>query len=345
MTTAVLLLWGADRGAILQAAQEVREQLVGGDRAALAAFNHERFEAPYLRSFGPVVRACAQVAMGAPQRLVEVSDPEDLGKQARGQAEDDPTPSGDPQQTLLAYVATPNPSTLLLLTSTGLRANAKLVKAVQAHELGQARRFELPDARDAETAIQVLARDRGVELGHGAAQALVHNAGASLGEALVAFENALAHAGTNRIEVVDVAAVVHDETETDVFALSDAIGRGDARQALALLAQLFARGEGDVGTAQRTFGLLVRHFRLLFTAKASGRDAVPALGLPPFIAKKYVAQARGSDEPRLRRAYAGLTRLDDDFKGGSTLGSRLPYLLMQRWVLDVCGALPGTTPR
>lgn len=342
---AIVLLWGADRGAILAALARLRETLVGGEAAAMAAFNHERFEAPYLRSFVPVVRACAQMPMMTSQRLIELSDPEELGKHARGQPDGEVLPTGDPLAALLDYVAEPNPTSVLAITSTGLRSTSKLVKAAAASPHAEARRFELPNADEAASAIAAVARERGVRLDRDAADVLVRSAGVTMGEVVIAFNKALAHAGTTHVRVADVQAVVRDASEPDVFALTDAIGRGDTKQSLGMLAGLFTKGESDVGAAQRLFGLLVRHFRLLFTAHAAGRNAARALGLPPFIANKYVAQAQATDERRLRRAYAGLARLDDDFKGGSALGGRMPYLLLQRWILDVCEALPRTQPR
>ena len=66
---------------------------------------------------------------------------------------------------------------------------------------------------------------------------------------------------------------------------------------------------------------------------------------PPFLQRQYEQQARGFSEQRLRTAYAALVRLDSDLKGGSAAAYASPFMAIQRWILDTCGALPGVDPR
>ncbi|MEE9382170.1 MAG: DNA polymerase III subunit delta [Nannocystaceae bacterium] len=348
-SAAVVLLWGPDRGAIRDALASLRASVLGekgSPGASLSAFNHERFDAPYIKSFLPVLRACGQMPMMADRRLVEVSDPEEVAKHAKGQDDDGSgRRSSDPLTELLAYIQSPNAAVVLVITSSGVKSTSKLVKAVQASGSGEVRRFEAPNQRAAVARLAQAALEQGRRIDGPAANALVQAVGTSWDELRVALDRALAHADDQQVGVHDVEAVVVDTSSADVFALTDAVGSGNTTRALQLLAAMFPRGEQDVGASQRLFGLLVRHLRLLFTAHVTGRDAPRALGLPPFIAHKYVDQARRTDDARLRVAYAGLARLDGDFKGNSSLGSRLPYLLLQRWILDVCGGLEHCEPR
>ncbi len=339
----VVLLWGDDRGAISAALEALREQTLrpGGRSNGMEAFNHERFDGPYTRESADVLTACAQLPMLSPWRLVELSSPELFGKQVGGE---EPANVID---ALVDYVASPSPSTVLVMTSSGLRANSKLVKAVGKAEHAVARRFEIPKDQDAVARLTTEARARGVQLDRNAAAALVQAVGGAQAEVEAAFERAIAHAGSDRVTVSDVAAVVTDSREANVFELTDAVGQGDHARALGLLARLFAGGERDFGTGQRVFSMLLRQIRLVFATQAAGGDA-SRLGVPPFVARKYEQQARRVDEAKLRAAYKGLARLDAEFKGGEP-GSRLayesPYLVLQRWILDVCGAMPGVERR
>ncbi|MEZ4451723.1 MAG: hypothetical protein R3B09_19815 [Nannocystaceae bacterium] len=148
-----------------------------------------------------------------------------------------------------------------------------------------------------------------------------------------------------QVRLGDVQAVVTQSREADVFALTDAVGRGDVHEALRLLAVMFAAGEKETGAAMQLFALLTRHMRLLMTARAHGHDFGRVAGLPPFLVSKYEAQARGFSIDRLRATYAGLARLDSDLKGGSHVAYASPLMALQRWILDVCGALPGVERR
>lgn len=336
----IVLLWGDDAGAIQDALRELRTEVLGD--GAMAAFNHERFDAPYTASITPVLQACAQVPMLASRRLVELSAPEAFGKHVGG---------GDASaalDALVTYAASPSPSALLVITSTALRANARLVGAIGRSAHGEARRFELPDDGDAAAGVRALARARGIEVAPEAVERLVRAVGPARAELEAALERARAHAGSDRVGPENVDAVVVDTREANVFELTDAVGRGDHRRALELLARTFTGGEKDFGTGQRVFSLLLRQVRLVFAASVVRGDLASALGVPPFVARKLVDQARRTDPTRLRAAYKGLARIDAELKGGEP-GSRLayesPYLVLQRWILDVCDALPGTEPR
>ena len=102
------------------------------------------------------------------------------------------------------------------------------------------------------------------------------------------------------------------------------------------------RAGTEIGQANMALSMLVRQIRLVATVKASGGRAAKA---PPFLIRKLETQASRWSEARLRRALAGLARLDRDLKGGSAIVAREPYLALQRWVLDACATLPGVEPR
>lgn len=340
----VMLLWGDDRGAIHEALARLRERVLAADGAVagMEAFNHERFDGPYAQSIADVITACAQLPVMASRRLVELSDPDAFGKHAGGED------AAAAMAGLLEYLESPSPTTVLVITTTGLRANAKLVKAVSKSEQAVAHRFEVPKDEDATSQLVSDAHGRGVELDRAAAMALVKAVGGAQAEVESAFERALAHAGGDHVTLADVRAVVTDVRDANVFELTDAVGRGDVNGALTVLAQLFGGGEKDFGVGQRVFSMLLRQVRMVFAAKVARGNVAAALGVPPFIARKYEDQARRIDEARLRTAYGGLARLDAEFKGGepgSKLAYESPFLVLQRWILDTCGAVPGVEPR
>lgn len=344
-SASVTLLWGDDRGAIQNALVELRAKILrpDGTDTGMEAFNHERFDGPYTPSIAAVITACAQLPVVAPRRLVELSSPEAFGKHVS--ADDDPARAVD---ALVEYIAEPSPTTVLVITSTGLRSNSKLVKAASKSKAAIALRFEVPKDADAVSTALDLAKARGLSLDRRAAAALVDAVGGASSDIQSALERAAAYAGGEPIGVDHVQAVVKTTREANVFELTDAVGQGDHERALVILARLFSLGEKDFGTGQRVFSMLLRQIRMVFAARAATGDVGATLGVPPFIARKYEQQARRIDESQLRRAYRGLSRIDAEFKGGepgSKLAYESPYLVLQRWILDVCGAMPGVEPR
>jgi DNA polymerase III delta subunit len=140
--------------------------------------------------------------------------------------------------------------------------------------------------------------------------------------------------------------VVSHTREQVIFELTDAVGMGDRDRALSVLDGIFQESAlAEIGQANMVLAMLTRQIRLVFTATVTKGGLEDAAGVPPFVARKLRAQAQRFDEGRLRTAYAGLARLDSDLKGGSAVAGRSPRLALERWILDVCGGVPGTDPR
>ncbi len=346
----VYVLYGDEPAAIRAVVEQIRRTVIPPDDAAatsMAAFNHERFDGVDVRSASQVLEACQQIPMMSKHRLVELANPGDLGSKRGSSDEGGPTSTRDgAMAALAAYIASPSPTTVFVIHGAGIDGRSKLVNA--AKKAGWAHKFAGLE-RDSDALDYVIdeigRRQRTID--NDAARGLVAAVGKKQTELLEAIDRVVLYVGErSAITSADVGAVVAKTREADVFALTDAVGRGQHHEALSILAAMFRAGEKDASTSMRLFALLTRHMRLVFAAKFAPRGQAPAvLGLPPFIANKYLQQAGQFNEPRLRSAYAGLVRLDHDLKGGSYVAYQSPYMSLQRWILEVCQALPGVEPR
>ena len=352
---AVYLLWGEDSGAIKSVITALRAAVLRPDGVStgMEAFNHEQFDAPYVHAAAEVLNACAQVPMMAERRLIELTSPEDFGRHKRAEELDGETKPleskrDDAIAALIGYLAEPNPTTTLVISSSKLKGTSKLVKAAKKAAKGGAGIVEakLAPAGEREAVDDLLdeAKRRRIPLTVEGAHALVHAVGTSMSELVPSLERALAFADGALVDREHVEAVVATTREANVFDLTDAVGRGDQRRALEVLARMFHTSERDPGQAMRILGMLLWQTRRLATVKFSAKPAA-ALGIKPFAVRKLEDQARRFDERRLRAAYAGLARLDSDLKGGSKLAYESPYMALQRWILDTCQAMPGVDAR
>lgn len=347
----VYLLWGEDSGAIKAVIAALREAVLrpGGVSTGMEAFNHEQFDAPYVLAAAEVLNACAQVPMMAARRLVELSSPEDFGRHKRaeeldGEAKPLESKRDDAIAALIEYFAAPNPTTTLVITSTKLKGSSKLVKAGKKAKAVVEAKLAPASEREAVGELLDEASRREIPLTSDGARALVNAVGTAMSELLPALERARAFAEGQRVGREHVEAVVATTREANVFDLTDALGLGDHRRALEVLARMFHANERDPGQAMRILGMLLWQTRRLATVKFAANPA-RALGLKPYALRKLEDQVRQFDERRLRAAYAGLARLDADLKGGSKLAYESPYMALQRWILDTCQALPGVDPR
>jgi len=327
----VYVLYGTELAPVREVLQALREVvLVGG----LEAFNHERFEGRRIDAVAPVLEACAQLPMMAERRLVELSDPDQIDK---GKDEKDRR-----AMTALAdYIAAPSPTTVLVVIG-GVDGRSKLVS--RAKKTGVTLRCDpLKRDNDATAYLQGLARARGLTLASDAAHALVAAVGLGQSGLDTAFELAQLHAGDGcDVTLADVEGVVAQTREAVIFNLTDAVGIGDLANALTILDELFRQSSTPpIGQANMVLAMLSRQIRLIMTAKVAKGSIEQAAGVPPFVARKLAAQARRFDEDRLRAAHRGLVWLDRGLKGGSATVVRSPQLALQRWIMEVCGGVPG----
>lgn len=338
----VYLFWGSEPAPITEHLAAVRKAvLVEGTEA----FNHERFSGREVDGVGRVLEACAQLPMMAPHRLIELSDPEAIGK-GRGAA----SIAKAAMDALVRYMAEPSPSTVLVITSSGIDGRSRLVGTMKKRGGGAVKFEALKRDGDAVSWILAHAARHTIDLSRREAMRLVELVGTSPSDLMAALDRASLYAGAGKpVDRASIDAVVEHTREAVIFELTDAVGMGDAAKALAVLAQLFHDSPtSPVGLTNQALSMMIRQIRLVFAASfaGSGRGRIEAVvGVPPFVAKKLASQARGFSETRLRRAYAGLARLDRDLKGGSAAVARAPYVALQRWILDVCDALPGAAAR
>jgi DNA polymerase-3 subunit delta len=217
---------------------------------------------------------------------------------------------GDLQRRIAAYLETPNPDCLLILTSARpLPSIVPLVrKAGRVVEASRGRRSDLFSWLKRE------AKDRDLRLQGEAMTALVE----ALGEERMALasaldELALALGRGARVGAGEVRRQFQGRAETKIFAFLDAVSSRDIGPALSALHRLLAQGESP----QALLAALARHFRLmLLVAEAPPAQAAQVLGLSPWRAQKIQGQSKGFSVPELAEAYRALARADHRMKTG-----------------------------
>lgn len=159
----------------------------------------------------------------------------------------------------------------------------------------------------------------GVRLHPAAATALVARVPASLDLLDQELGKLAAYIGVGgEVGAEDVQALVAPSREESVFLLMDAVGEGRAHDAFTLLSQLRLQGEEPLGL----MALLARHVRLLaqagdVLAAGGGPDRlVAAAGLPPFVARRLLAQARRFGEADVEAALEALWESEWAIKSG-----------------------------
>ena len=123
------------------------------------------------------------------------------------------------------------------------------------------------------------------------------------------------------IEPEDVELLTADIGQGNIFAMVDALGNQNGRQAMSMLQRLLEGKESGM-----IFPMVVRQFRLILLARevldngGNKNDVARQLKLPPFVADKLYLQARRFTLPELEAIYRQLLEIDKAIKTGKVPG-------------------------
>ena len=225
-------------------------------------------------------------------------------------------------------LAQPVPDTVLVLVVRG-KALKGLTKIVEAAG-GECREYPAPKPWELPKWTAGRARELGLTIDKDAASALVGTAGPSQQALSRELEKlALAVHPKTTITADDVAEHAAGDAVPKAYDLADAVVVGDVRAALALGEDLVASGERPAGLVfpvVRSLRQVHGAVRLLQSG-ASEKQVAGELGMPPWMAKKTLAKARGADRESLERALCVFADLELGFRGDSPLDDETAFSL------------------
>lgn len=224
------------------------------------------------------------------------------------------------------------PADAAVVLHVAAAAPAALAKAVREAG-GRVEDHPSLDPGEVEAWLRRRARTLDVALEPEALAALATAVGADLERADRELEKLRAYAGGARVSESDVRTLVSGAVEQDVFELTKAVVRQDARAAVRVLERLLDSGEPPL----RLHGLLVWQFRLLLVAAGVKSDreldrALAQTGLSRGAVQRWRREASGIRPSLVRRAYESLYAADLAIKTSVD-----PRSVFQLLVLDLCG--------
>lgn len=286
--------------------------------AADIDFNLDSFDGDNARA-SDVVGACNTLPFASERRLVIVKNVEKMSK--------------DAQEEMVAYIADPSPTTVLVMVAAKLAKNTRLFKAVDRQ--GGASEYSAPRKSEYPGEVQRLFADKGKQIPLRAAELLVNAVGYDLRRLSVEVEKTVAYVGGKaRITIEDIEEVASTTAETSVFEYLEALGNRDCRTSLRLLAGLIADGESVHGI----HAMSIRLIRDLITARAMidrGQGSLPgiarAVGRPDWQVKQLPRQAQGFTADQLADILRAAASAEAEMKT-----SRDSRLVLELWVVKVC---------
>jgi DNA polymerase III subunit delta len=222
----------------------------------------------------------------------------------------------------------PTPDTVLVLVVRG-KALKGLTKIIEAAG-GETREYPAPKPWELPKWVAGRAGELGLSIDKDAARALVDTIGPSQQALSRELEKlTLAVHPRTAITVGDVGENSSGAAAPRAYDLADAVAAGDVRVALALGEELVASGERPAGLVFPVVRALrqVHGAVRLLEAGASEKQAAGKLGMPPWLAKKTLAKARGADRAALERALCVFADLELGLRGDSPLDDETAFSL------------------
>jgi len=233
------------------------------------------------------------------------------------------------------YLARPAPTTVLALVGDDVKQDSALAKAVA--KTGEVLSYDLPtrgrgSKADLPKWVEQQFHDRGVQIDHEAARALVELVGDDAQELETEVDKLTTWAAGEPIGEREVAELVPARAEAPPFDLTDSWGRRDVPGVLAASERLVERsGDAARDVLLRTAGLLTNH-----VGRVRECQELDSQGVPPgaaadrlkrnrFYVQKLYEQARNYSSEELGSAIVRLADLDLALKGGSKLPGELEF--------------------
>lgn len=271
---------------------------------------------------GDDIAAAAQtLPMFAEWRVVQVKNSDKLSAAAL--------------EALAAYVQDPSPSTCLILQGEKIDQRKKFF--VEMKKRGELVEFKRLYENQLLPFIRSEAAEQGKKFQPAAAELLVCLSGNNLQDLVSQIEKIILYAGSRDIiELDDVKAVVSDTRVDSVFELANSLGEKNLDKALRNLHALMYDGEAPL----LILAMLTRHFRQLWKVRELVERKVPsqeigkAAGVHPYFLQGIVRQSKNYRVAELREVFEKFFTLDFALKSGSAK----PALLLERLVIDICGA-------
>ncbi len=268
-------------------------------------------------SVDAMIEACETLSMFSTFRVVAVEDFSYIGSEkSKSMSEADET-------ALLRYIGNVPDGTMLIFTCEKADKRKKFYKDTEKH--GKVYEFDRLPEDDLKNFIIKRLKNSGKVCKAYVLNEIIDLSGYYHKETrynLYNLENDLrkmiAHSTGEEIIVSDVVAAISGGLETEVFAMTDAAGRGRTDESFRLLFNILGTGE----SVHKLLALLISQFEIILWVKelknkeSRAEDMAQTLGVHVFRVKKALGFAERYTEKRLKKILTDAYETDIKIKSG-----------------------------
>lgn len=293
----IYLLYGEERYLRRQYREKLREALCSGDDTMNTHF-YEGKDVPV----GEIIDLAETLPFLAERRVIFITGSGLFKSGGEKMAE---------------YLTSPNETTFFVFTESEVDKRSRLFKTVQSR--GYAAEFAAQDEKTLKRWIAgTLARD-GKKITEGTVQLIISKTGTDMDNIQMELEKLVCYCmDRDVITDEDVNAVCTTRVSNHIFDMINAIADKKQKEALELYYDLLALKEPPM----RILFLIARQCNMLLQAKElksrghDNRTIGSKIGVPPFIAQKYLNQAARFKTSALRNAVQKCVEAEEAIKSG-----------------------------
>lgn len=233
---------------------------------------------------------------------------------------------------LAEYMANPSDSTCFICVESNVDKRSKLYKALT--KIGEAVEFNrLDDATLKRWVLTILKKEQKQITGQ-TLELFLEKAGNDMENIQKELEKLICYClDRDVITSEDVEEICIHQIQSQIFEMINAIAAGNQRQALQYYYDLLALREPPM----RILVLISRQFNMLLQVKelmrknSNEKIIGEKVGLAPFIAKKYMSQARAFDIEYLKQALSDCVEAEHGIKSGKMTDQMSVELLIVQY--------------
>jgi DNA polymerase-3 subunit delta len=237
-------------------------------------------------------------------------------------------------EVFLPYLRDPVPESILLFSADKVDGRKKFFQDFKKY--GSLVEFKKPYDNQIPAFVKEMAREAGRLFTESALALFCKRGGSNLQELHGEMTKLFAYAGDrDLVDVDDVAAIVSDNRVDSVFDLANALGKGDAAEALRLLQRILTEGVAPL----LILSMLVRHFRQLWKTRElldqgiASREIPKRIGINPYFLDGLVGQAQRFRPDQFRKGFELFLGVDLALKSSGAH----PAALLEKLILDLVG--------
>ena len=292
----IYLLYGEERYLKQQYTEKLRQALSGEDTMNTHFYQGKDF------SVGEVIDLAETMPFLAQRRVIFLKNT-GLFK------------SGGEQ--LAQYLASPNETTYFVFTESEVDKRSRLFKQVSSS--GCAVEFATQDEATLKRWIASILSKEGKKITESTAALFLSKTGTDMQNIQMELEKLISYClDRDVVTDRDVEEICTTRMANHIFDMVECIARRQTREALELYYELLALKEQPLGI----LAMIARHCNHLLQTKElknrgfSEKDIASKVGIPPFVAKKYVSQAAKFKTAELRRALTQCVEAESAVKTG-----------------------------